>query len=126
MNRRPRQPRKAVSPEYTQEDWDEVSDNPELTDEELATARPAHEVLPPDMLVALSKRGRGRPRAEKPKTEVKLRLDQDVVEAFKSGGPGWQTRMNNALRMHVSVRVEPLRSSQIRPSRDEADSITAR
>ncbi|WP_231100641.1 BrnA antitoxin family protein [Gluconobacter potus] len=27
-----------------------------------------------------------------------MRLDQDVLEKFKSTGPGWQTRINEALR----------------------------
>ncbi|HWK46617.1 MAG TPA: BrnA antitoxin family protein [Stellaceae bacterium] len=30
-----------------------------------------------------------------------LRLDGDVLDAFKSGGPGWQTRINEALRKHI-------------------------
>jgi uncharacterized protein (DUF4415 family) len=29
---------------------------------------------------------------------VSIRLDKDVVEKFKAGGPGWQTRINAALR----------------------------
>jgi uncharacterized protein (DUF4415 family) len=28
---------------------------------------------------------------------VALRLDRDVVEHFRRGGPGWQTRINDAL-----------------------------
>ena len=45
-----------------------------------------------------SKLQRGRPRAEAPKKSTTLRLDPDVVAAFKSAGPGWQSRMNAALR----------------------------
>ena len=41
---------------------------------------------------------RGRPKAEAPKKSTTLRLDPDVVAAFKSAGPGWQSRMNAALR----------------------------
>jgi uncharacterized protein (DUF4415 family) len=41
---------------------------------------------------------RGRPPAAAPKRAVSLRLDADVVAAFKRSGPGWQTRMNEALR----------------------------
>jgi uncharacterized protein (DUF4415 family) len=29
---------------------------------------------------------------------VSLRLDQDVLEHFQGGGPGWQERINDALR----------------------------
>ncbi|MGC2086703.1 MAG: BrnA antitoxin family protein [Bradyrhizobium sp.] len=32
------------------------------------------------------------------KEQVSLRLDQDVLEHFQSGGPGWQDRINAALR----------------------------
>jgi len=41
---------------------------------------------------------RGRPKAEVTKTPIKLRLDPDIIEAFKASGRGWQTRMNEALR----------------------------
>lgn len=41
---------------------------------------------------------RGRPRQERTKKHVSLRLDPDVVESFKAGGPGWQGRINDALR----------------------------
>jgi uncharacterized protein (DUF4415 family) len=29
---------------------------------------------------------------------VSLRIDQDVLEYFRDGGPGWQDRINEALR----------------------------
>ena len=29
---------------------------------------------------------------------VSLRIDQDVLEHFQEGGPGWQERINDALR----------------------------
>lgn len=32
------------------------------------------------------------------KEQVTLRIDQDVLEHFQSGGPGWQERINDALR----------------------------
>lgn len=41
---------------------------------------------------------RGRPRAETPKVSTTIRLDPDVLAAFKSDGPGWQSRINAALR----------------------------
>jgi uncharacterized protein (DUF4415 family) len=40
---------------------------------------------------------RGRPKAESPKVSVTMRVDGDVVEYFKQGGPGWQTRMHEVL-----------------------------
>lgn len=33
-----------------------------------------------------------------PKTSISLRIDADVLEWFKSKGPGYQTRMNAVLR----------------------------
>lgn len=81
---------------YTQDDWDEVSDNPELTEAEVAELRPAQEVLPPALYAALVNRG-GRPKAAARKVPVTIRLDARTVAAFKATGAGWQTRMNEAL-----------------------------
>ena len=75
-------------------------DAPELTDEELAKARPASEVLPPDLYAALTRRRPGQrgPGKKLAKVSVTLRLDPDVIGGFKAGGEGWQTRINDALR----------------------------
>lgn len=35
------------------------------------------------------------------KEQVTLRIDQDVLEYFREGGPGWQDRLNEALRKAV-------------------------
>ena len=43
-----------------------------------------------------------------PKASLTLRLDQDVVDYFRAGGRGYQTRMNAALR---SFMVNHRRSS---------------
>lgn len=43
-------------------------------------------------------RGRGRPAGSGSKVQVTMRFDIDVLEAFKSEGAGWQSRMNGALR----------------------------
>lgn len=32
------------------------------------------------------------------KEQVTLRIDQDVLEFFQEGGPGWQDRINEVLR----------------------------
>lgn len=40
----------------------------------------------------------GQPKAESPKVDVSLRLDQDVVVRFEASRPGWQTQINHALR----------------------------
>ena len=74
-------------------DYDE---NPEWTDEMIAEARPASEVLPPEVAALLVRR-RG-PQTAPTKKAVTLRLDPDVLDKFRSTGPGWQSRMNEALR----------------------------
>jgi uncharacterized protein (DUF4415 family) len=80
---------------YTKEDWDAV-DSPELTDEELATARPFAEVFP-DLAESI-RRSRGRPKAEKRLQHVSIRLDPEVVAKFKATGKGWQSRINEVLK----------------------------
>ncbi len=35
------------------------------------------------------------------KEQVSLRIDQDVLEHFQADGPGWQDRINDALRKVV-------------------------
>jgi uncharacterized protein (DUF4415 family) len=46
---------------------------------------------------------RGRPKAEVTKVSTTIRLDPDVLDAFKSAGPGWQSRINEALRKAAGV-----------------------
>ena len=72
-------------------------DAPEATAAQLAQARPFTETFPA-LSDAMRRNMGGRPKVENPKVAVSLRLDQDVVARFKSSGPGWQTRMNRALR----------------------------
>ena len=86
---------------YTQADWDEVEDNPELTEEELKEMRPFREVFPE--LAASIDRKLGRPKTETPKKAISLRLDQEVIDRFKASGDGWQSRMNEALRKAVGL-----------------------
>jgi uncharacterized protein (DUF4415 family) len=86
---------------YTQADWDEVSDNPEMTEAELKELRPFREVFPE--LAASIDRKLGRPRADNPKKAISLRLDAEVIERFKATGDGWQSRMNEALRKAVGL-----------------------
>jgi uncharacterized protein (DUF4415 family) len=73
-------------------------DNPVWTEDDFRRARPASEVLP--HLVEEYKRSRGRPKLENPKERVSLRLDQDVIEAYRAAGKGWQKRINETLARH--------------------------
>ena len=72
-------------------------DAPELTDEQIASMRPFKEAFP-ELAAKMEKSRGGRPRKDRPKQAVSLRLDADVVDKFKATGPGWQTRINDALK----------------------------
>jgi uncharacterized protein (DUF4415 family) len=80
-------------------------DNPEWTAEDFARARPAAEVLPQYIGEAatqeLLRRGPGRPVQDVRKVNQTLRLDADVLEAYRQAGKGWQTRMNEVLRKNM-------------------------
>ena len=66
-------------------------DNPEWTEQDFARARP---IAAFPELAAAFKRARGRPKSSSPsdRQQVTLRLPRAVIEHFKAGGPGWQTR----------------------------------
>ena len=49
----------------------------------------------------LTKPGRP-PVGDRPKQQVTLRLPADVIAFFKAGGPGWQTRLSEALEQHTA------------------------
>ncbi|WP_349684642.1 BrnA antitoxin family protein [Brevundimonas aurifodinae] len=70
---------------------------PELTAERAANLRPASEVFP-EYVLAQFARSPGRPRKPSPKVQLTLRLDAEIIDFYKAGGSGWQSRMNAALR----------------------------
>jgi uncharacterized protein (DUF4415 family) len=45
---------------------------------------------------------RGRPTGSGQKTQTTLRISKDVLGFFRATGPGWQTRMDNALKRYVA------------------------
>jgi uncharacterized protein (DUF4415 family) len=69
-------------------------DNPEWTAQDFRHAKPFAQAFP---ALARSRRGRG-PQKEPTKVAISLRLTRAVVEHFKADGPGWQTRMDKALK----------------------------
>jgi len=78
--------------------WRDPDGAPESTDEILdraevavggKTIRPTRGALT---------RGPGRPKSAAPKKSVHLRLSPDVLDYFRATGPGWQTRIDEALR----------------------------
>lgn len=70
-------------------------DNPELTEKQLSQMRPFKEVFP-DLYESIL-RSRGRPRVEKPKEAVTLRIDPDTLERFKASGKDWRAKMAKIL-----------------------------
>jgi len=80
-------------------------DNPEWTPEDMAKARPAADVLPgligAKAAAELLRRGKGRPLKEDRKVNQTIRLDPDVLEAFRNEGKGWQSLINQVLRQNM-------------------------
>lgn len=74
------------------------NDNPEWTAENFskATKFPAGTNLA-NATAQMMKR-RGRPKLEAPKKSITLRVDADVIDAYRKLGEGWQTTINTDLR----------------------------
>jgi hypothetical protein len=64
----------------------------------------------------LIRRGRP-PLSGKPKTAITLRLDEDVVEAYRETGEGWQTRINADLRRARKLAVKAAKATPRGPKR---------
>lgn len=81
----------------------------ELTAADIRRGRPAATALPeivgPELAATLLKRRPGQrgPQKAPAKSQVTLRLDPDLVEHFKAGGSGWQTRINDTLRKATGI-----------------------
>ena len=71
-------------------------DNPELTDDQIARAKPFAEVFP-DLMESI-RRSRGRPPVANPRQQISLRLEPEVIAKFKATGKGWQARINDVLK----------------------------
>ena len=78
----------------TETSWVDPDDAPELTREWFEKA----DLYDGEKLVR-----RGRRPLESPKRAISLRVDADVLDRFKASGPGWQGRMNEALRKAVGL-----------------------
>ncbi|MBK6452666.1 MAG: BrnA antitoxin family protein [Steroidobacteraceae bacterium] len=77
-----------------------VAVNPEWTKETFDRAKPAADVLPQLFGSTVARRmlkPRGRPRTGKARTSISLRLPPETLARWKATGPGWQTRMAEAL-----------------------------
>lgn len=78
------------------------SENPEWTREEIRDARPLMDVLPKETAAAVRRhRGQRGPQKNPTKELISLRIDREVVAAYRATGSGWQRRVNAALRAHA-------------------------
>jgi uncharacterized protein (DUF4415 family) len=73
----------------TKTEWVDPDDAPTLTKEWFAEA---------DLYDGKRLVRRGRPPATAPRKQVTLRLEPAVIDALRASGPGWQTRVNDALK----------------------------
>jgi uncharacterized protein (DUF4415 family) len=75
---------------------DEDGEVRELTAEDFKQFRPISDF--PELVEAIERaRGQRGPQKTPTKERVALRLDRNIVDHFRHGGPGWQTRINDAL-----------------------------
>lgn len=84
-------------------DWDRVK---AMTDEELTANAFTDPDNPPldDEFFARAKRMRLEDFMRANKEKVCLRLDRDVLSWFKGRGPGYQTKINAALRAFIDAQ----------------------
>ena len=76
---------------------DNFDENPELTEDFYARARPFKEGFPAQFASWEKNRG-GRPKVEAPKVHIGFRLAADVVEGVKATGKGYNARVEKLLR----------------------------
>ena len=100
--------RAQTAADTTGSDWARVrNEEPDMTD-------PDAPDFSQEMRAEL-KRLRGRPRGNGRKTATSIRIDKDVLSAFRATGAGWQTRMNDALRAWIEAKPSPPKR---RPARE--------
>jgi uncharacterized protein (DUF4415 family) len=73
----------------TKSEWIDPDDAPELTQEWFDSA----EIWEGNKLIRPS-----RPTPDAPEGTINIWLDPDVLSHFRASGPGWQSRINDALR----------------------------
>ena len=84
--------KKSSSSKVSKTDWTRVR---ALKDKDIKLSAEHPEAKVRHIVRGIVRRGL---RPVPPKTSIALRVDADVLEWFKSQGPGYQTRMNAVLR----------------------------
>jgi len=102
-----------------------TEDNPELTVEELATAKTGRTVFSEEFIDGMAderkkRRGRG-PQKAPTKRLVTIRLSPEVVAFFRKKGPGWQRRIDDTLKNYLASR-----GTRSRPARRASRSSRAK
>jgi uncharacterized protein (DUF4415 family) len=73
---------------------DEYEDIPELTAEFFERA---------DLHVGGTLVGPGRPKSQSSKVLLSIRYSPEVIDYFRATGPGWQTRIDRALKEWINA-----------------------
>jgi len=81
------------------------AENPEWTTEEIRTAKPFAEVFP-DLAAREIRRASRGPQKTPTKQPVSLRVDPEVLAAYRATGAGWQGRMHAVLAAHAPRRAK--------------------
>jgi uncharacterized protein (DUF4415 family) len=76
-------------------------DAPELTDAEIASASPFADMFP-DLAATIRRRGAQKSPV---KTRTSIRLSPEVIDHFRAGGNGWQTRIDQVLRDWIAGKA---------------------
>lgn len=84
--------------------WVDPDDAPPWTDDVWARAEIRHGDRVIRAATGTLTRPRGRPPIAAPKEKLTMRLDADIVRHFRDSGPGWQSRINDALKEIVFKR----------------------
>ena len=75
--------------------WRDPEDAPEITRRWIAGA---------DLYRGKKLVRRGRPAGAAKKTQTTVRISKEVLAFFRATGPGWQTRMDEALKKYVAAQ----------------------
>lgn len=91
--------------------WTDPDDAPELTEEMLAKGvwRIGEKIVPraQGQAAARAQLRRGRPPQDTHKVATTIRLSPEVLDRFRADGPGWQTRIDAALKDYIAAHPKP-------------------
>ena len=80
----------------------------ELTRDDIKKFRKASEALPSEfgIRIAQKKEGQRGPQKTPKKESITVRFSPEVLEYFRSTGPGWQSRLDKALKEWVATHQD--------------------